>query len=157
MLHRATRRLDLLGAENCSDTFPCGRDPLRSTVAKQPLRSPRNVAGPFYGIGECMACGAPEAEAPDLLAPLSADDNETYFVRQPETPEDIGRACRAVHVCCVAALRYGGTDPAVLKRLGNRVEYCDHPLPGGPTRAEWETDASWQAASRHAWWQFWKR
>lgn len=43
-----------------------------ATPADNPLprRCPLNAPGPFYTLGLCMACEAPEAEAPDLLAPL---------------------------------------------------------------------------------------
>ncbi len=98
----------------------------------------KNVPGPFYTTGECLACDAPEHEAPDLLAPLSGDNSDTYFVRQPATPDEIERACRALEVCCAAALRYGGTDPNIIRRLGNEPDYCDRLLPGGPIpRPDW--------------------
>lgn len=61
-----------------------------------PIRFEKNVAGDFYTTGDCMACDAPEAEARDLLAPLENDNWDTYFVRQPETAEEIERACRAL-------------------------------------------------------------
>ena len=121
-----------------------------------------NALGPFYTTGECMACGAPEDEAPELLAELTDENYDTYFVRQPSGPEEVERACRAAEVCCVSALRYAGQDPAILRRLGNRPEYCDFPLPGGPVRMSWETDAQWMAVStevyshRRAWWAFWR-
>lgn len=98
----------------------------------------KNVPGPFYTTGDCLACDAPEHEAPDLLAPLTGDNYDTYFVRQPTTPEEVERACRALEVCCVAALRYGGTDPNIIRRLGNEPDYCDRLLPGGPIpRFDW--------------------
>lgn len=103
-------------------------------------RCEKNVPGPFYTMAdECMACGAPELEAPDLLAPLGGDNLETYFVKQPTSPEEIERACRATLSCCVRALRYGGTDPAILRRLGNSPDYCDHapPDPEPPRRKVW--------------------
>ena len=132
-------------------------------AASPPVRVERNAPGPFYTTGGCTACGAPEAEAPDLLAPLTNENYETYFVRQPDTPEEIERACRAIEVCCLSALRYGGTDAAVIRRLGNRLEFCDHVLPGGPVRFAWETDVQWEQAlrasrrARNRWWQFWRR
>jgi hypothetical protein len=95
------------------------------------------VPGDFYTTGMCTACGAPEADAPDLLAPLGDDNHDTYFVRQPRTPDEVERACRAVEVCCASALRYGGRDPAIIRRLGNDPEYCDHLL-------------------RETWWQLWR-
>jgi hypothetical protein len=92
-------------------------------------RFEKNVPGPFYTTGLCMACGAPEAEAPDLLAPLEGDNFDTYFIKQPTTPDEIERACRAVECCCADALRYGGTDPTIIHRLGNSPACCDHVLP----------------------------
>ncbi len=103
------------------------------------VRFPKNVPGPFYTLGfrfadgsgwrgECLACEAPEVEAPDLLAPLANGNYDTYFVKQPTTPEEIEEACRAIEVCCVVALRYGGTDPAIIKRLGNKPAFCDYLL-----------------------------
>jgi hypothetical protein len=100
-------------------------------------RFPKTAPGPFYSTGECLACGAPEEAAPDLLAPLEGPNYDTYFIRQPTTPAEFEAACNAVQVCCVDALRYGGRDPAILHRLGNTGRYCDHPEPH--------------------WWQFWRR
>ena len=98
----------------------------------------KNVPGPFYTTGDCLACDAPEHEAPDLLAPLTGDNCDTYFVRQPATPDEVERACRALEVCCVAALRYGGSDSNIIRRLGNEPDYCDRLLPGGPIpRPNW--------------------
>src|SRR6476660_9464693 len=92
-------------------------------------RFEKNVPGDFYTTGDCMACDAPESEARDLLAPLEGGNNDTYFVKQPETPEEIERACCALQVCCVSALRYGGKNPEIIRRLGNSSADCDHMLP----------------------------
>lgn len=88
-------------------------------------RLARNAPGDWYTTGECMACGAPETQAPELLWPLADGDLDTYFVRQPATPTEVEHACRAAEACCVTALRYGGCDPAIIRRLGNSGEYCD--------------------------------
>jgi uncharacterized protein (TIGR02996 family) len=93
-----------------------------------PRRHPLNVPGPFYTTGDCLWCGAPETQAPDLLAPLANRNGITHFVRQPETADEVERACSACRVCCVAALRYGGTDPLVIRRLGNDPTYCDYTI-----------------------------
>lgn len=120
-----------------------------------PRRFEKNVPGPFYTTGDCLACAAPEWEAPELLAPLEGGNYDTYFVRQPSTPEEVEKACRALEVCCVAALRYGGADPTIIRRLGNDPLYCDHLLPGGPVpRPDW---LAAQRAQRKRWWQFWRR
>ena len=131
----------------------CLVNPSRARVEK-------NAPGSFYAVGGCLACGAPEYEAPELMSTLDDDNWETYFVRQPETPEEVEHACRAIEVCCLATLRYGGRDPAVIRRLGNRPEYCDHLLTDGPVRMPWETDAQWLKVQQELeqpkrWWQFW--
>jgi ferredoxin len=94
-------------------------------------RLAKNAPGPFYTTGDCLACGLPEQEAPELLAELDANNADTYFVRQPETPEEVERACRALKSCCIPALRYGGKDRAIITRLGNDPKYCDHVLGDG--------------------------
>jgi hypothetical protein len=98
-----------------------------SDYFNHPQRFPKNAAGPFYTLGDqqkdgswcgqCLSCGTPEHEAPTLLAPLTDENSDTYFLRQPETEEEIERACWAIKVCCVDALRYGGKDPKILMRL----------------------------------------
>lgn len=113
------------------------RTPLRvlageSGIAHQhPKRCPLNAPGPFYTMGTCLACEAPETEAPDLLAPLTGRNYTTYFVRQPQTPEEVEQACRAIEVCCVMDLRYGGTDRAIIERLGNDPLACDYLIRDG--------------------------
>ena len=96
-----------------------------SRPAHQHGRSPLNVPGPFYTCGNCLACGLPETEAPELLAPLDPDHQITHFIKQPQTPDEVERACSAINVCCVADLRYGGQDPAIINRLGNDPGACD--------------------------------
>jgi hypothetical protein len=109
-----------------------------------------NASGPFYTTGDCLACGMPEQEAPELLASIDGDNFQTYFVRQPQTPEEVERACSAIGVCCTAALRYGGTNPAVIARLGNTTKYCDYLIQDG------EVVLAGSARSRAApWWKFW--
>jgi hypothetical protein len=101
---------------------------MRLTIDTTNPRFPKNAPGPFYTTGECLACIRPEAAAPTLLAPLDDSNSDTYFVRQPETPQEIEMACRAVLSCCVSSLRYGGKDADIIRRLGNSAEHCDHPL-----------------------------
>lgn len=75
--------------------------------------------------GDCLQCEAPETEAPELLAPLNDENMNTYFLRQPRTPEELSHACMAARVCCVSALRYGGRDISIIKQLQNNPEVCD--------------------------------
>ncbi len=109
-------------------------------VPTHPRRLFCNAAGDFYATGEdpkpgekglrwmgdCLTCHGPESQAPDLLAELNEKNATTYFVRQPIEGDEIERACRALQYCCVDALRYGGTDLAIIRRLGNNPAYCDH-------------------------------
>jgi len=91
-----------------------------------PTRHPANVDGAWYTTGQCLACSVPEDAAPTLFAPLEGENWLTHFLRQPATEEEIEQACCAALGCCVADVRYGGRDPAVIRRLGNHPDYCDH-------------------------------
>ncbi|UOD28048.1 ferredoxin [Massilia violaceinigra] len=105
---------------------------------RHPERFPGNADGPFYTTGyqlddgtwcgDCMFCGTPEMAAPTLLSPVTGEDANTYFVRQPSTAEEIEQACEAIDACCVGALRYGGRDPRILAKLP--AASCDYRKPG---------------------------
>jgi hypothetical protein len=74
--------------------------------------------GDFYVVdGDCITCGAPEAEAPDLIEHQKGEYGHCYFKRQPETEDEINRAINAVAVSCISGLRYRGTDESILKKL----------------------------------------
>ncbi|MBC7932490.1 MAG: ferredoxin [Rubrivivax sp.] len=91
-----------------------------------PERTPPNVEGDFYVEKDtCLACMAPEHEAPELIGYDEKDG--CYFRRQPATPEELTHAVEAVWVSCVAALRYAGSDSNVLSSLHakNCGEQCD--------------------------------
>jgi hypothetical protein len=107
------------------------------------IRHPENVPGDFYTDGDCLHCGVPEAEAPALLASLTEDNHTTYFVRQPVTPAEVELACRAIEVCCMASLRYGGHDPKIIRRLGNNAMNCDNLLPGGSIQPRRNLASRW--------------
>ena len=98
-------------------------------------RSPLNTPGPFYTEADvCLACCLPEAEAPELMGFQGDLDNPKFgcfFKKQPETPDELERAFMAMSVSCIDALRYGGTDSAVLRRLRElgMESQCDYPLP----------------------------
>lgn len=80
-------------------------------------RYPKNASGPFFvNKDECIACGAPEHEAPDLIV----HDEQTYhcyFKRRPATPEEVERAIQAICVSCVGALQYCGDDLQIRQRI----------------------------------------
>lgn len=90
-----------------------------------PERYPLNQ-GDFYSEnGSCTACGAPQAEAPVLIE--HSREDHCYFRKQPVTGAEVDQAIRAMMVSCTNALRYGGTDEQILKRLyeNGMADLCD--------------------------------
>jgi 4Fe-4S single cluster domain of Ferredoxin I len=102
-------------------------------------RFPKNVPGPFYVANEqCLACGTPEQEAPDLME----SDEQTghcYFKKQPTTPEELERAVQAVQVSCCGAVLYSGNDPAILRRLKELRKEARHRR----QKTRWELWKKW--------------
>lgn len=92
-----------------------------------PSRHPLNQ-GDFYSLdGSCTNCGAPQAEAPGLIL-HTPGLGHCYFRQQPITREELDQAIRAMMVACTDALRYGGIDEQILKRLyeNGMSDLCDH-------------------------------
>jgi len=92
------------------------------------FRHELNVEGDFYVEKDsCILCGAPEVEAMGLMA---HSDGGCYFIRQPETEEEIEQSINAIAVSCVSAVRYGGTDQIIIKKLYslNLESECDYKL-----------------------------
>jgi hypothetical protein len=101
----------------------------KSDKYKAPDRYPENSQGDFYVQNQvCISCGAPEAEAPDLIEHSKLEYGHCYFKKQPQTQDEIDRAINAVAVSCISGLRYGGKDEKILKRLYEigEAEQCDH-------------------------------
>ncbi|MEY3445187.1 MAG: hypothetical protein RLZZ519_3468 [Bacteroidota bacterium] len=101
----------------------------KSDKLKAPDRYPENSQGDFYVQNQvCISCGAPEAEAPDLIEHSKLEYGHCYFKKQPQTQDEIDRAINAVAVSCISGLRYGGKDEKILKRLYEigEAEQCDH-------------------------------
>jgi len=110
--------------------------PPNNNAINQPAplaRHPKSAPGPFYVVdGECMYCGMAPAEALELLVePTDSDNSQCYFKRQPETPDEIIMAIRAIAVSEAEAIRYGGDDPNILQLLSDYDlgRFCDHPIP----------------------------
>ncbi len=94
-------------------------------------RYPENSKGDFYVENQvCITCGAPEAEAPDLIEHSKLEYGHCYFKKQPTTADELDRAISAMQVSCIAGIRYGGKDQAILKRLSdlNLQAECDYTL-----------------------------
>ena len=104
----------------------------------EPERYHLNAPGPFFvAKDECIACRAPEHEAPELMS-FDEAGGSCYFHRQPQTPEETEHAIRAVWVACCDAVHYGGADRRILARLAKLNEGVRSP-------------------KRGAWWKFWAR
>ncbi len=94
-----------------------------------PNRYRENSQGDFYVENQvCTACGAPEAEAPDLIEHSKVEYGHCYFKKQPQTPDELTMAISAMQVSCIGGLRYGGKDEEILKRLYEvgLADECDH-------------------------------
>ena len=76
-----------------------------------------NAPGPFFvEKDQCIACRAPENEAPELMS-FDEQGESCYFHRQPQSPEEIEHAIQAVWVACCDVVHYDGDDPKILVRL----------------------------------------
>lgn len=105
-----------------------------------PERYPENSTGDFYVLNQvCITCGAPEAEAPDLIEHSKLEYGHCYFKKQPKTQDEIDRAINAIAVSCTGGLRYGGKDEQILKRLYHigQAEQCDHKPVGNYKMLVW--------------------
>ena len=89
-------------------------------------RYPLNKGDFYINNGDCITCGAPQAEAPDLIE--HGKDGHCYFKRQPQTETELDQAINALMVSCINALRYGGMEEKILKRLyeDGMADLCDH-------------------------------
>ena len=103
-----------------------------------PTPTPLNAPGPFIVEKDmCIACLAPVAEAPDLMA-YDDQHGTCFFKRQPQTPKEVEEAVSAVWVSCCSAVQYVGDDPSILRRLAELDRMTQERL------------------SRKKWWQFWR-
>ena len=99
-------------------------------MSTPPSRYQLNAPGDFFvEDGMCIACTAPEHEAPELMshAEDAAVGYHCYFRRHPETPEEVEHSILAVYVSCCGAVQYGGNDPKILGRLKRLEQRGWHP------------------------------
>jgi hypothetical protein len=113
-----------------------------------------NVLGPYYvEDGCCTSCGVPHSIAPTLFSEVVED--HCYVRRQPNTAAEIDSMLRVIATQELGCIRYGGSDPDILRRLveGGEGDQCDLPPPRGvvPMRRDHVTfsvqphAASWTA------------
>ena len=88
----------------------------------------KSAFGDFY-VEEtcCMSCGVPQEIAPDLVGWTNEDRQQCYWVKQPQTTDELDRAIQVIHAQEIGCHRYSGSDPGILRRLP--AEDCDHLRP----------------------------
>jgi ferredoxin len=74
-------------------------------VADKLIKQPENVPGEWYVDTSCALCRLCLEEAPNLL---TYDETAVHFFKQPETPEEINAAQRAMDVCPTLAIGNDG-------------------------------------------------
>lgn len=77
-------------------------------MAKFERRHPANAEGPWFVDTACINCDASRQCALGLIA---EGEEQSIFIRQPETPEEIVRATRAMLICPVSAIGVHGVTP----------------------------------------------
>ena len=75
----------------------------------------------------CMSCGVPQAIAPDLVGWTNDKLPNCYWIKQPQTADELDRAIKIINTQEIGCHRYAGSDRAILRRLP--AEDCDHLRP----------------------------
>jgi len=78
-------------------------------MARFERRHPANVEGPWFVDTACINCDSSRQCASGLIA---EGEEQSVFIRQPETPEEILRATRAMLICPVSAIGLHGSVPS---------------------------------------------
>ncbi|MCE9634457.1 MAG: ferredoxin [Planctomycetes bacterium] len=89
--------------------------------------NPRDAPGDFYCAEDvCLACGAMEHEAPDLIG---FEGHSCFVKKQPANAEELYRLLQAMSVNEVDGLRYRGHDPELARRIAEAgmANCCDRP------------------------------
>ena len=91
-------------------------------------REPVSAPGDFYVENRCCtSCGVPQAVAPSLVGWIDEPMSHCYWMKQPETPEELRQAFLIFDGQELGCHRYAGQDPEIQARLG--PENCDNALP----------------------------
>jgi hypothetical protein len=84
--------------------------------------------GDFYLLeGCCTSCGVPQSIAPELVGWTDGESPSCYWIRQPESAEEVAGAIKIIHTQELGCHRYSGNDPSILERLPR--EECDFLCP----------------------------
>lgn len=77
-------------------------------MADSTRRHPQNAPGPWFVDTTCFDCDAARQCAPALI---HERDGQSYFMRQPTTPEEEADAARAMLVCPTGSIGTTGVKP----------------------------------------------
>ena len=130
-----------------------------STTSNSPKAA--SGQGDFY-VQErcCTACGVPQLIAPELVGWTEKELPSCYWIRQPETADEVDRAIKIIQAQELGCHRYAGNDPAILERLAR--EDCDflcpemalrHGVAFGPSQVEvkFSLSASREGVFKRVW------
>jgi hypothetical protein len=96
-------------------------------ISADPARHSQPAKGDFYVNSDCcLACGVPQAIAPELVGSTEGEYWHCYWKRQPQNADEVAKALRILRTQEMFCHRYAGRDPAILAQL--EPECCDHPL-----------------------------
>lgn len=85
----------------------------------------KSATGDFYVQSQCCtSCGVPQSVAPDLVGWTNEAYPQCYWIKQPQTSDELDRAVKIILSQELGCHRYAGADQAVLRRLS--AEDCDH-------------------------------
>ena len=102
------------------------------------------AAGDFYVQAQCcLSCGVPQAVAPDLVGWTNETHRQCYWIKQPQTSDELDRAIKLIHSQELGCHRYSGTEPDILRRLP--AEDCDHLRPD--LKLQPHSDIAWSGPS----------
>jgi len=78
----------------------------------------KNCKGDFIvdnsDCDHCHYCKLPQTVAPGLI---EFDRSSCYFIKQPETKEEIDIAINALSVCDCSAVKYRGKDKQIINKI----------------------------------------
>ncbi len=80
---------------------------LFQNMADKLSKQPQNAPGPWYVDMSCALCRLCLEEAPNLLN-YNHDETAVHFFKQPETPDEMAAAARAMDVCPTLAIGNDG-------------------------------------------------